>query len=248
MARLNDVVRYIFVYLFALLPILGFYLSHKYTQDYGLILLIDIAIFHYLVPAVFVEVSNAYVSLEEGLFSELSQYCDRAGYTAITLCTFAAGFLVLHFSDIGKYESIECLFPKFSNEVLSLLYAIFVGLMFLLIYPQTEHKFYYAFISKNLKSESLLHVIFITIANASKWYILFEATVKSSTAAVWWTAVFAVCFFLMGYADLKNTFWVGTSSRGLLYLCFGITIALYKFNVKLQHPNVTPFASKSVFH
>lgn len=248
MATLNEVIRYIFVYLFAFLPILGFYLSTKYTNDYGLILLIDIIIFHYLVPAIFVEVQNTYVSVEDGLFSEINQYCDRAGYTLLILCTFAGGFFLLHFSGAGKYESIECLFPKFSNEVLSVLYAIFVGLLLLLIYPQTEHKFYYGFISKNVQRESLFNVIIITIANASKWYMLFSVTVKSSTAAVWWTVIFAVCFFLMGYADLKNTFYVGTSSRNLLYLCFGVTIALYKFHVKLQHPNVTPFASKSIFH
>lgn len=224
---MSSAIKIIIVYILAALPILGFYLGATFTHDYFLIFLIDMVIFHFVLPVLLREATNDYTKVEEDYNGFVLS--GREYDTLLMAALYMVGWVIFHFTDLPSYGSATLLLPDFSSKVLSIIYAILTAIFFVIIYAISEHNFYYGFIRHNIYGgHDILHVLVTSLFNALKWYFLFVESKEDSAIA--WTIFWFAMYFIIGFNTSNDVFYAGSALRQLFYLFYVITLALYAFD------------------
>lgn len=232
--------RTLFCYALACLPILSWFLVCKHIKDYGVLLIAEILVVHILVPILVRAVSDKFFNFKQDRYYEASLK-QAEGEAGLVTLLYIIGILILSFVNSSKswnYSEKNMMFPRWKNNVLIIIYAIFVALIALFVYPASEQYFYvgFAYINMGLTGNYQFNSLMIALITGIKWFFLFDATVKHRNAAVFWTILWVILYAVIDYNNSERWYYSGIALRQWVMFLYIVTLVLYALGVKCKRP------------
>lgn len=235
--------RIILCYFLSCLPILAWYLICKYMKDYGILLAAEILVCHILIPVIVRAISDNYYHIGdlEGRYYK-TNFDGAEVELTLVIVLYIVGLGLLSFvrsSKAWNYHEKILLFPVWRKWVV-IIYAVVVALVALLVYPITEHYFYIGFLYLNMRFEKgyKVFIVVLSLLNSVKWFFLFNESVKSRGAAVFWTILWVILYLIIDLRSWERNYYTGIGLKQVLMLMYVITLTLYALGVRCRAPKV----------
>lgn len=241
--------RIIFCYFITCLPILVWFVICTYVKDYGVLMAVEILVCHILLPVVIRAISDEFYHIrdvDDRYYRFYFKGCEVE--LPLLIGVYIIGLLLLSFlksSRAWNYTQKVMFFPAWKKNAV-LIYAIFVALVAVIVYPVIEHYYYIGFVFLNLRPEKgyKYFIVIISLLRSIKWFFLFNETVQKKSAAVFWTILWVILCMIIDARSWDRNYHTGAGMKQVLMLMYVITLTLYALKVRCKSPTAVSVTRK----